>query len=229
MLPEPGKTRIHNSEAARQAILDAAEVVFAEHGFDGGRIDVIARTSGYNQSLIFRYFEDKLGLYAAVLKRIDRQGSELQASLLKPLLENETILSDPQRFSTFLKTAIGALFDFMVVNPRVIRMILWEHAEGWKTYIKLSSLFAIDDLKQIEKLLSTRQKTSTIQAGSDLFVLLILAEQICWSFLTSLPFYQMILPDRDFASEKTLESLKEQVIKFIVAGLLTYIQDKYIE
>ena len=63
--------RERDAEVARKAILDAAEEIFAEHGFDGARIDAIAAVSGYNKSLIFHYFDDKLGLYTAVLKRIE--------------------------------------------------------------------------------------------------------------------------------------------------------------
>ena len=62
----PAKRR---SEITRLAILDAAEVVFSEHGFDGACIDAIAEGSGHNKTLIFRYFGDKLNLYAEVLKR----------------------------------------------------------------------------------------------------------------------------------------------------------------
>src|SRR5215510_41033 len=74
-MPKPGskRGRVHDAEGARQAILDAAEEVFAEHGFDGARVDVIAKVSGYNKSLIFQYFDDKLGLYAAVIRRSDDQ------------------------------------------------------------------------------------------------------------------------------------------------------------
>ena len=58
-MSEPGKRR---GEITREAILMAAESVFAQHGFDGARIDTIADISGYNKTLIFRYFGDKLGL-----------------------------------------------------------------------------------------------------------------------------------------------------------------------
>ena len=43
--PEPRRGRAHDAEGAREAILNAAEAVFAEHGFDGARIDVIAKAS----------------------------------------------------------------------------------------------------------------------------------------------------------------------------------------
>ena len=64
--------RVHDAEGARRAILNAAEEVFAQHGFDGARIDAIAAAAGYNKSLIFQYFGDKLNLYAEVIKRAPR-------------------------------------------------------------------------------------------------------------------------------------------------------------
>ena len=50
--PEPGsrRGRTHDAEGAREAILNAAEEVFAEHGFDGARIDSIAKVAGYNRA-----------------------------------------------------------------------------------------------------------------------------------------------------------------------------------
>src|SRR5713226_8484969 len=109
-MSESGRRR---GETSREAILTAAEVVFAEHGFDGARIDTIANVSGYNKNLIFRYFGDKLGLYAEVVKRADREMSALQASLLAPLLEDETIISNAHAFKAFLETVIRAFFDYL--------------------------------------------------------------------------------------------------------------------
>src|SRR2546428_10640484 len=90
-MSEPGsrRGRAHDAKGAQEAILNAAEAVFAEHGFDGARIDAIAAEAGYNKSLIFQYFDDKLGLYAEVVKRADREMTELQARVLTPLLEDE--------------------------------------------------------------------------------------------------------------------------------------------
>ena len=42
MSPDTQPRRERDAEFARQAILDAGEKVFAEHGFDGARIDAIA-------------------------------------------------------------------------------------------------------------------------------------------------------------------------------------------
>ncbi len=46
---ESRRGRAHDAEGAREAILNAAEAVFAEHGFDGARIDAIAAISRLQQ------------------------------------------------------------------------------------------------------------------------------------------------------------------------------------
>jgi TetR/AcrR family transcriptional regulator len=216
-------------EHTREAILTAAEIVFAEHGFDGARIDTIAEVSGFNKALIFRYFGDKLGLYAAMLRRIDKQAVKVQAQLLGPLLADETLTSDANLFRVFLKTALGAFFDYMVSHPRLMRMLIWEHAGGWQTYAKIASLFEIEGLEQLEALFKGAQKAGLLRSTGDPFVLFLLAEQICWFFPTSLPFYQMVLPNRDFSSASALAQAREQIIEFIVAGILVDPKDENAE
>src|SRR5216683_5520936 len=98
--PEPRRGRAHDAKGAREAILNAAEAVFSEHGFDGARIDAIAAESGYNKSLLFQYFGDKLNLYAEVVKRADREMNELTASVLGPLLEDESVASNAYTLRT---------------------------------------------------------------------------------------------------------------------------------
>ena len=102
--PEHRSGRIHDAEGAREAILDAAETAFAEHGFDGARTDLIAKISGYNSGLLFHYFDDKLNLYAEVIKRADREMSVLQARALAPLLNGEIDVTDPTTFKALLST-----------------------------------------------------------------------------------------------------------------------------
>jgi AcrR family transcriptional regulator len=101
--PEPRCGRVYDAEGARKAILNAAEAVFAEYGFDGMRIEVIAKAFSYNSSLRFHYFGDKLGLYAEVVKQADREMSELQVCELMYL---------------------PMLFIYAVGNPELIKNLL---------------------------------------------------------------------------------------------------------
>ena len=52
---------------SREAILEAAAEEFAERGFDGARIEHVARRADYNKALVYRYFGGKRGLFEAML------------------------------------------------------------------------------------------------------------------------------------------------------------------
>jgi AcrR family transcriptional regulator len=55
--------RIRDAERTRRRILDAARREFGTKGFDGARIDAIARRAGVNKGLIFYYFQNKEELF----------------------------------------------------------------------------------------------------------------------------------------------------------------------
>ncbi len=187
---------------------------------------MIARESGYNQGLIFRYFGDKQGLYAEVLKRIDLQAVELLGKLIRPMVEDQAMLTDPKRFRIFLTGAITAFFDFLSGNPNLARMILWENADGWQTYSKMPSIFQLSDLSAIESLVAKPQQAGLLRSQTDPFLLFLLAEQICWTYATTLPFYELVLPGKDFSSVEAKNRARQQIIEFIFAGLVFDLNDE---
>lgn len=63
--PEPLPT-----SPAADAILNAAEELFATHGFERTTIKAIARAANVNSALLYYYFGDKTGLYRTVLTRL---------------------------------------------------------------------------------------------------------------------------------------------------------------
>jgi len=56
------------AEATRQALLEAARVVIARDGFAKARIADIAREAGKSVGVFYSYFDDKAGLFAALLE-----------------------------------------------------------------------------------------------------------------------------------------------------------------
>lgn len=56
------------SEQTRAAILKAAIHEFGTHGLSGARTDAIAQASGANKALLYYYFKNKEGLYAAAIE-----------------------------------------------------------------------------------------------------------------------------------------------------------------
>ena len=218
--PERRRGRVHNAEGAREAILNAAEIVFAEHGFDGARVDAIAETAGYNKSLLFQYFGDKLGLYEAVTRRADREITEFEMRILAPFLEDETIASDAHRFKTFLETLIGGLFDYLLDHPRLTRIIIWEQAEGWQTYAKFISRSDIEDVDQFRALLYKAHRAGLLRSDIDPIIQLTIAEQLCWAYLSTIPLYQILLVDEDLSSASALARAREYIVAFVVRGMM---------
>jgi TetR/AcrR family transcriptional regulator len=212
--------RERDAEVARQAILDAAEEIFAENGFDGARIDAIAAASGYNKSLIFHYFDDKLGLYTAVLKRIEQQGNELQAIMLAPWLADESLTSDASKFRTFVGIVIRWIFDSLVENPRVLRMITWEAAEGWQTVRKIASQFNTDDVKLFRQILSRAQEAGVIRPGTDPYMMFLLAITTCMSYPIFTPYLELAFEDEDLSSPDALVRAREMIVDFVVHGIM---------
>ena len=53
--------------ATRQSLVDAAAALFADRGFDGAKVDEIARRAGVNKAMISYHFGGKKGLYNAIL------------------------------------------------------------------------------------------------------------------------------------------------------------------
>ena len=81
--------RQRDAERTRAEILDVATREFAEHGYSGARVDVIAAKTRTTKRMLYYYFESKAGLYTAVLERaygeIRERERELDVDGLDPV------------------------------------------------------------------------------------------------------------------------------------------------
>src|SRR5712692_2839821 len=180
--------RERDAEVARGAILDAAEEIFAREGFDGARIDAIAEASGYNKSLIFHYFEDKLGLYTAVLKRERELAEQLLTQIFTPFVSDDAISHDAETFRAFLEAAVGSTFDFFLAHPQILHILAWEAAEGWKTTTKIIAIkqFDLGSVDRLKSILYQAQANKLTRPDYDASMILIMTLSICQSYLTSI-------------------------------------------
>ena len=67
----------------KTAIMDAAELVMAEHGVDGATINQIVSEAGANIAAIHYHFKSRDGLIAAMLSRRGRSTSERRLELIR--------------------------------------------------------------------------------------------------------------------------------------------------
>jgi len=217
--PGPRRGRTHDAEGAREAILDAAEAVFAEHGFDGARVDAIAAAAHYNKSLIFQYFGDKLGLYNAVIRRADDQTREMQIQVIGSLLDDEVIF-DAHKVRTLLETFLGAYFDYLVEHPRIARIYVWEMAEGWQTYAKILSQRDYEDVEQFGPLLLKLQNAGMMRSGINPMMQIMLVFFLGPVYLALVPMAHIMLPGTDFSSPAALAAARQYITDFIVRGIM---------
>lgn len=73
--------------SSQEAILKAAIEEFAERGVDGARIEAVARQANFNKSLIYRYFNDKQGLFEAALQNKLQERSDTVEKIPVDLME----------------------------------------------------------------------------------------------------------------------------------------------
>jgi AcrR family transcriptional regulator len=104
--------------ATYQALLDAAEEVFAERGFDGAQTPQIAERAGVSTGALYRYFPDKRALFLEMIARdLERAHADVMAGL------------DPARFTpgdarAIIDAAVGVLFDHIRRSPALGRVYL---------------------------------------------------------------------------------------------------------
>ena len=95
-------------EKTRAAILSAALEEFSHEGASGARTDEIARRAGVNKALIYYYFKDKEGLYAAALEQVFSGLHERVMSIL-----NRSDLPPRDKLLQYVQ----AHFDYIASQP----------------------------------------------------------------------------------------------------------------
>jgi TetR/AcrR family transcriptional regulator len=116
--------RIRDAERSRTAILDAAEQLFAEQGYDATSLNQVGAAAGVSRGTPGYFFRSKAELYQAVLDRSFAEVSEaVRSGRARALASNET----PE---TILEGAVSDYFDFLAARPNFVRLIEREALNG---------------------------------------------------------------------------------------------------
>jgi AcrR family transcriptional regulator len=109
--------RQRDADRTRGEILDAATREFAEHGYSGARVDVIATKTRTTKRMLYYYFESKAGLYTAVLERayagIREREQQLDVEGLDP--------------AAAIRRLAELTFDHHESHPDFIRLVMIEN------------------------------------------------------------------------------------------------------
>jgi AcrR family transcriptional regulator len=105
----------HSNDRALR-IIAAAREEFAGRGFDGARVDRIARKAGVNKQLLFYYYHSKRGLFQAVLSEGARELEEALTAVAASANRGEPPLER-------LRATLDAQFDFLARNPGLVTLL----------------------------------------------------------------------------------------------------------
>jgi TetR/AcrR family transcriptional regulator len=99
-----------------RAIVDAAERVFRDRGYDGARIEQIAELADVSVGSIYSHFEGKRGLYSAVaLRAVELFGTYMEAGYREGRTALERVLASGDAYLRF-NLDHPAAFRFIALN-----------------------------------------------------------------------------------------------------------------
>jgi TetR/AcrR family transcriptional regulator len=116
--------RTRDAERSRTAILDAAERLFADQGYDATSLTAVGAAAGVSRGTPGYFFRSKAELYQAVLDRAFAEVSDaVRTGRARALASNETA-------DTILAGAVSDYFDFLAARPNFVRLIEREALNG---------------------------------------------------------------------------------------------------
>lgn len=118
------RDRGRNPERSREAILDAAERLFAERGYEATSLQEVGTAAGVSRATPGYFFGSKAELYRAVL---DRAFDEVRAAVRTG---RERALSGTHPPEAVLAGAVADYYDFLAARPNFVRLIEREALGG---------------------------------------------------------------------------------------------------
>ena len=198
--------RTEAAEASKTAILDAAEALFAEKGYEATSLQEICDRAGVTRGLPTYFFGSKEELYHAVLERTF--ALSLTRELLKMLREQA---HHPEaRPEEGLRVVIERLFDFFVTHPTFIRITEWEALNGGRYLGNLPRL-----ITTLHEAVQVLQEEARWHIDAEQFLIDLVA--LCWFPLaqaqTFLKPLGVDVSDPDFLARR-----KQHVVQLLLEG-----------
>ncbi len=145
-MSEPLKTRREREKQARyDTILDAAELVFSEKGYERTSMDDIARTASLSRALLYVYFKDKAAIQRGIMLRAGH-------SLFR-------------RFEDARQTADTGLAQIRAMGESYYRFYL-EEPDYFSALTKASTAMAEADESQAEEMLCSKSDLMELMVGA---------------------------------------------------------------
>ncbi len=172
----------HDNNETKESILEAAEELFSQKGFDGTSVNEVAEKAGVNKPLIYYYFKSKEGVLNYMIDTLLKQ---MEAIALQALQDEKFKLLDDQKLKAhqdklklvnmteadmdqYLEMSIRKSLDFFWDRRRVLKIMAME---SLKKGNHDNPLFRIADLMNKNNLTEAfKEKEIQLHIDKDVFV-----------------------------------------------------------
>ena len=196
--------------AASDAILEAAEELFAAKGFERTTIKDIGEAAGVNTALIYYYFENKVGLYRTVLTRIGlgiRQEAE-------PAMRQAKTVEDVVR-------AIVRAQARMLSRPRFATLLHRELIDHGAAHAhQMMQQLAAGLFRPACEAIEQGKKNGTIRADLDTrFAAISTISQLVYFTLAKPAVRILLAKDDDYPTPEDVEAFGRHAAEFAIAAM----------
>ncbi len=206
LIPPPKRER--NAPETRKRMLDAAELEFSTKGFDGARLREIAAATGVQQALIHHYFDDKEGLYRAV---VDRALSETMVGAWGVLQRSRTA-------QALIEGFVDMLLDFFSSHPNLLGILRMEALSGTDVALSVFRERTQPVVEAVRKVIVQLQKEGSVRGDlpADEMIVAVLS-------MTIFPFQDARLIDALWPVQRPeherFADRKRTILGFTLAGI----------
>ncbi len=139
-----------NSEASQKKIMEVAVKIFARKGFDGARVDEIAREAKVNKALIYYYFKSK----SLILEEIFRIFNDESSKLIISFFQDQAELED----SEWLITFFDAFMTFLEERKDILKIMITESLKSNENEPPIFGFMNLIFQQDIEKYIQSMKK-----------------------------------------------------------------------
>jgi AcrR family transcriptional regulator len=127
---EPKVIKTRDAERTRAAVLDAAERIFADAGYEGASIADIAERADVSRGTPGYFFGSKEQLYIAVLERLYRDRDAALRPVFAPLERWAASQEPDETLGRVLGRCVDGYLTFLLERPTYIRIMEREALSG---------------------------------------------------------------------------------------------------
>jgi AcrR family transcriptional regulator len=199
--------RPRDAEKTAAAILTAAREQFCEKGFNGARVDAIARHAKANKRLLYHYYGNKEALYQAVLldayREIRRGEQELKLSKHPPVEAMDRLV----RFT----------FRHFLANPWFPRLLAVENLQNARFLKRISDIPSINSpvVEELTDILRRGHESGVFRTDTDPMQLYISIAGLGYFYVSNMNTLSVIF-GRDLNDFAMIQEREAQAVQMVM-------------